>query len=46
MEEIYDYLMEADSDSVDDAYSNLKEDDIKYEEIRLVRLKFMSEVAN
>jgi ATP-dependent DNA helicase RecQ len=45
VEEICDYLMEAESDSADDAYRNLKDDDVKYEEIRLVRLKF-SEVAN
>jgi ATP-dependent DNA helicase RecQ len=46
VEEICDYLMTADSDSVDDAYKNLKEDDVKYEEIRLVRIKFLSDVAN
>ena len=46
VEEICDYLMKADSDSTDEAYKNLKEDDVKYEEIRLVRLKFLSEVAN
>src|SRR5690606_16901760 len=38
VEEIYDYLMEAESDSVDEAYRNLKEDDVKYEEIQLVRI--------
>ena len=46
IEEIYDYMLEADSDSVDEAYKELKEDDIKYEEIQLVRIKFLSEVAN
>jgi ATP-dependent DNA helicase RecQ len=46
VEEVYDYLMEADSDSVDEAYRNLKEDDVKYEEIQLIRIKFLSEVAN
>lgn len=45
-EDIYDYLMEAESDSVDDAFTELQEDDITLEEIQLVRLKFLSEVAN
>jgi ATP-dependent DNA helicase RecQ len=46
VEEIYDYMMTAETDSTDEAFRNLKEDDVKYEEIRLVRLKFLSEVAN
>jgi len=45
-EEIYDYLMEAESDSIDEAFVELKEDDITLEEIQLVRIKFLSEVAN
>ena len=45
-EEIYDYFKTAESDSAEIAYQNLKEDDITFEEIRLVRLKFMSEVVN
>ena len=45
-EDIYDYLMEAESDSVDEAFQELQEDDITLEEIRLVRIKFLSEVAN
>jgi len=46
VEEVYEYLMEAESDSIDEAYRNLKEDDVKYEEIQLIRIKFLSEVAN
>lgn len=46
IEEIFDYFSDADSDSVQDAYAELKEDDITMEEIMLVRIKFMSEVAN
>lgn len=44
-EEIYDYFMESETDSVQDA---LEEFDDEYEEneIRLMRIKFMSEVAN
>ncbi len=45
-EEIYDYFMEAESDSYVDAYNELKEDDITLEEIQLVRIKFLSDVAN
>ncbi|MBP8192563.1 MAG: DNA helicase RecQ [Chitinophagales bacterium] len=45
-EEIYDYFMQADSDNVDVAYKKLKEEDIELREIQLVRLKFLSEVAN
>ncbi len=45
-EDVYDYFMEAESDSIEDAYAELKEDDITREEIQLMRLKFMSEMAN
>jgi len=45
-EDIYDYLMEAESDSIDDAFTELQEDDITLEEIQLIRIKFLSEVAN
>lgn len=45
-EDIFDYFMEAETDSVDAAFSELKEDDITYEEIQLVRIKFLSEMAN
>lgn len=44
-EEIHDYFLEAESDSIDDA---VEEFDGEYEEedLRIYRLKFMSEVAN
>ena len=45
-DDIYDYFMEAESDGITEAYNELKEDDITVEEIRLVRIKFLSEVAN
>jgi ATP-dependent DNA helicase RecQ len=45
-EEIYDYFREADSDSIYDALSALGEDEFTEEEIRLMRIKFMSEVGN
>ncbi len=45
-EDIYEYFMEAESDSAEDAYRELKEDDITFEEIQLIRVKFLSEMAN
>ena len=43
---ITDYFMQAESDSVDVAFKKLKAEDIEMREIQLVRLKFLSEVAN
>ncbi len=45
-EEIFDYFMQSDSDDVNVAYKKLKDEDIELREIQLVRLKFLSEVAN
>ncbi len=45
-EGIYDYFMNATTDSFNDAYHALKDDDYTVEEIQLVRLKFLSNVAN
>ena len=45
-EDVIDYFMEADSDSLDMAFKELEEDDISMEKIALVRLKFLSEKAN
>ena len=45
-EEIYEYFHEAESDSVEDALKELGEDEFPEEEIRLMRIKFMSEVGN
>lgn len=45
-EDIFDYFMESETDNVEEAYAELKEDDITMEEIQLVRIKFLSEMAN
>lgn len=45
-EDIHDYFMEAETDSVDEAFKELKDDDITIEEIQLLRLKFLSDNAN
>ncbi len=45
-EEVYDYFMEeAETDSIDEAYDEF-DGDYTEEELRLMRIKFMSEVAN
>lgn len=46
VDEIFDYLSESKTGSVDEAFAELKEDDINREEIQMVRIKFMSTVAN
>ena len=45
VEDIYDYFSEAESDSIDEAFEELSEDDINMEEIQMVRIKFITEVA-
>jgi ATP-dependent DNA helicase RecQ len=45
-EEIYEYFMEAPTPAMEDAYKTLKDEDITYDEIRLMRIKFLSEMAN
>tara|TARA_R110002051_G_scaffold59341_1_gene108758 strand:+ start:9068 stop:11278 length:2211 start_codon:yes stop_codon:yes gene_type:complete len=44
-EEIHDYFLEADSDDLEDAMAEF-DGDYEEEELRLYRLKFISEVAN
>jgi len=45
-EDIYDFFMESESGSMDEAFEELKEDDVTMEEIQLMRIKFLSEMAN
>ena len=45
VQDIYDYFSESDTDDLEAAYEELGEDYTE-EEIRLVRIKFMSEMAN
>ncbi len=45
-EDVIDYFMDAESDSLDIALAELEEDDISLEEIAFVRLKFLSDKAN
>jgi ATP-dependent DNA helicase RecQ len=46
IEEIYEYFREAESESINDAIDELGEADYSEEEIRLVRIKFFSELGN
>jgi len=46
IEEIFDYFHEADTAGIEDAFKDLKDEDITIEEIHLARIKFMNEVAN
>src|SRR5574344_390462 len=45
-EEILDYFGEAESDSIQDAIDALGEDEYSTEEIRIMRIKFMSDLGN
>ncbi len=45
-EDIYEYFREAESDSIEDALAALGESEYTEEEIRLMRIKFMSEIGN
>ncbi len=44
-EDIYDYFREAETDSLDEAYEELN-GDYEEEQIRLIRIKFLSEMGN
>jgi ATP-dependent DNA helicase RecQ len=45
-EEIYEYFKTADTDSIDVALQELGEDEFTEEELRLMRIKFLSEMGN
>ena len=45
-DEVYDYFLDAKEDSIDSALDELGNDDYSYEEIQLMRIKFMSELGN
>lgn len=45
-EDIFDYFSEAETDSVQDALDELGESEYSEEEIRLMRIKFLSELGN
>lgn len=45
-EEVFEYFREAHNDSVDDALAELGEDEYSEEDIRLMRIKFLSDMGN
>jgi ATP-dependent DNA helicase RecQ len=45
-DEVFDFFQTADNDSIDEALAHLGESDYSYEEIQLMRIKFMSELGN
>jgi ATP-dependent DNA helicase RecQ len=45
-EEVFEYFMNSDNDSLEDALDELGDEYFTEEEIRLLRVKFLSEVAN
>lgn len=45
-DEIFDYFKEAETDSIDEALKELGSDDYTFEDIQLMRIKFMSEMGN
>lgn len=45
LDDVYDYFMEAETDHISEALEELEEEDYSEEELRLVRIKFMSENA-
>ncbi len=45
-DDIFDYFNSATTDDLDEAYHSLKDDDIRLEEIQVMRIKFLSEMAN
>jgi ATP-dependent DNA helicase RecQ len=46
LDEIFEYFREAETESADEALAELGEDYVSEEEVRLVRIKFFSELAN
>ncbi len=45
-ETVLEYFTEAETDNLDAAFKELKDDEITWEEIQLMRLKFLSDFAN
>lgn len=45
-QEVFDYFRSAETDSISSALNELQEEEYSEEEIRLMRIKFMSELAN
>ena len=45
-DEVFDYFRATETDSIDEALSELGTDDYTREEVQLMRIKFLSELGN
>ena len=45
-DDIYDYFLDSETDDIEDALDELDDDDYSDEDVRLIRIKFLSEMAN
>ena len=45
-DEVFEYFMNSTSDKIEDALSELGEDEYDEEDLRLMRIKFLSDYAN
>ena len=45
-DDIIDYFMNAESDDIEDALDEFEDEDITEEDLRIMRIKFLSEHAN
>ncbi len=45
IDDVFDYFNDAETDSMEEAFEELGEEDIEMQEIKMVHIKFMSEVA-
>ena len=46
IDEVFDYFMSAESDKISDALNELGDEDYDEEDLRLLRVKFLSDHAN
>jgi ATP-dependent DNA helicase RecQ len=45
-EDIYDHFSESETGSIEEAYHEFEDDGLSYEELQMMKIKFLSEVAN
>ena len=46
MVDIYEYYRTTESDSIEEAFQEFKGDDIEIEDLKLINIKFLSEMGN
>ena len=45
-EDIFDYFRSSDDDNIEEAYEEFRDSDITFEQLQMMRIKFMTEYAN